>query len=437
MATFRSVYADYYENGLKYEFIIEISPNVWKISRKSDRMEYLAQDVTKKLFIDVNSKPQRRTDYGRLLAPDGENLIQNVKAVLNHPNLVCLVDCFALQFSDSGKLGRERWFAVWDYCDAGNLGNLLLPPQPRPQDHTSTVKQESKDGDIEMGDASLESEEREDVKFLPESFCWHVLTSLLRALAWLHDGVYDVVQEEDGGWKRIDEGPDWSPMLHRNITPQNVFIGYPRRREWYGPVKLGNYGRLFISGHCQNAGLEHVPTFSKAIGPHPNKRFSQLKNLVALDANHGSVYPHQLGQPYTFVSEYRAVGEIIQAMMVEPTGSRHMERIRSQPVKANLRDTTYTAHLKNFVVKLMEFDPWQKVPGAEQFNPIYVTSDLYRESREGLWWFIRSGGGNDEADAFVTPRMAEVEDYVENTALEDTQLFDSYQNVQEILEQFT
>lgn len=294
MATFRSAYADYYENGLKYEFITEIAPDVWKISRKSDRMEYLAQDVTNKLFTNADSKPQRLTDYGRLLAPDGENMIQSVKAVLNHPNLVCLVDYFALQFSDSGKLGREQWFAVWDYCDAGNLGNLLLPPQPRPQDHTSSVRQESDDGDTEMTDASLEPEEREDIKFLPESLCWHVLASLLRALAWLHDGVYDVVQGEDGRWERIDEGPDWSPMLHRNITPQNVFIGYPRRREWYGPVKLGNYGRLFISGHCQNAGLNHVPTFSKVIAPHPKKQFARLQDLVTLDTQHGSVYPYQV-----------------------------------------------------------------------------------------------------------------------------------------------
>ncbi|KAI1116422.1 hypothetical protein F5Y14DRAFT_64099 [Nemania sp. NC0429] len=434
MAAFRSVYAEYYDNGLKYEFITEIAPNVWKISRKSDRMDYLAHDVTDMLFADVNSNPQKLTDYGRLLAPDGENMIENVKAVLNHPNLVCLVDCFALQFSDSGKLGREQWFAVWDYCDAGNLGNLLLPPQPHPQDPAPSVQHGNGDGDIEMEDASREAGEWAAAKFLPESLCWHVLTSLLRAITWLHDGVYDVVQGEDGRWKMIDEGAEWLPMLHRNITPQNVFIGYPRRREWYGPVKLGNYGRLFISGHCQDAGLQHAPTLSKAIGPHP-RHWAPLEELATLDFQHGSIYPYQIAQPYTFVSEYRAVGEIIQAMMIEPIGGNHMERIRSQPAQANLQNAKYTGRLKNFVVKLMENDPWQNVAGAA--NPTYVTSDLYREAQQGLRWFIRSGSGKDEADAFVTSRMAEVEDYVENTALKDTQLFDSFQNVQEILEQFS
>ncbi|KAJ8126111.1 hypothetical protein O1611_g7526 [Lasiodiplodia mahajangana] len=429
MTAFNSVYHRYYDNGLKYEFLTEISPDVWKISRKSDRMEYLAQDVTDRLFIDVNSKPQKLTDYGRLLAPDGYNLIENVKTVLNHPNLVSLVDCFALQVTKSGKRAREKWYAVWDYCDAGNLGNLLLPAQPRPQD------QRTEDGDTIMKDAGSEPENQAGPKFLSESFCWHVLTSLLRALAWLHDGVQDVVQGEDGGWVKLGEDTNWSTMLHRNITPRNIFIGYPRRKEWYGPVKLGNYGRLFISGHCEYAGATQVPATSKVIAPPPDQKFASLEDLIAFDTNNGSIYPRQPNQPYTLVSEYRAVGEIMQAMMVEPTGNKHVRRIQSQSVKVNLRDANYSGRLKNFVVKLMEFDPWQNVGESDEPRHKYVTSNLYREGQEGLQWFLRAG--KKEADAFVTSRMAENDDYVENTALKATQLFDSYQNVQEILEQLS
>ncbi|KAI1129360.1 hypothetical protein F5Y10DRAFT_238428 [Nemania abortiva] len=424
MPNFKSVYAHYYENGLRYEFLTEISPNVWKITRKGDRMEYLAQDVTDQLFVDVNSKPQVLTEYGQLLAPDGHNLIENVKTVLNHPNLVSLVDCFALQFSNSGKRGREKWFAVWDYCDAGNLGNLLLPPQPRPQD------QRNEDGDVEMQDAGAEPE----TKFLSESFCWHVLTSLLKALTWLHDGVADIVQGEDGAWRNVGQDIDWSPMLHRNIIPRNVFIGYPRRREWYGPVKLGNYGRLFISGHCQTPGANETPTSSKVIAPAPSLRSANLEALVAYDTNYGSVYPRQPDQPYTLVSEYRAVGEIIQGMMVEPTGSKHMTKIRSQSVRMNIQNAKYSGRLKNFVVKLMEFDPWENVADSDEPSPTYVTSALYREAQEGVDWFMSTG--KKEADAYVTARMAESDDYKENTELKAKQLFESYRNVQEILEKF-
>ncbi|KAI0876766.1 hypothetical protein GGS24DRAFT_498574 [Hypoxylon argillaceum] len=435
MVAFKSAYADYFDNGLKYEFITEISPNVWKISRKSDRMEYLAQDVTDKLFTDVNRNPPQLTEYGHLLSPNGHNLIENVKTVLNHANLVSLVDYFALQFSDSGGIGREKWFAVWDYCDAGNLGNLLLPSQSRPQDPTPKPDLDPviTDEDTEMRDVLSEPDKPDGPKFLSESFCWHVLTSLLRALTWLHDGVHDVVLEADGRWYKVQGKEDWSPMLHRNIKPQNIFIGYPRRKEWYGPVKLGNYGRLFISGHCQSDGIDETPTFSKVIGPPPDEKFASLEDLIILDTNHGSIYPHQPGQPYTLVSEYRAVGEIIQAIMVEPRGSKHMERIRSQPASMNLRGLNYSTRLKNFVVKLMEFDPWQKSAAGGQQNLTYVTSELYREAQEGVLWFL--GTGTKEADAYVTSRMAEVDDYIENTALKGAEVFDSLQNAQEILEQ--
>ncbi|KAI0433708.1 hypothetical protein F5Y09DRAFT_297941 [Xylaria sp. FL1042] len=438
MAVVKTPYTDYLDNWLKYELIAELSPGVWKISRKSDRMEYLAQDITDVLFTNVDDEDQTLTDYGHLLGPEGEDLMGQVKRVLNHPNLVSLVDFFALQSASSGRLSGKKWFTVWDYCDAGNLANLLVAPKPPLQDNTfllessrrSSPRKKSEDGDTEMEDASSASRIEEDSKFLPESFCWHLLTSVLRALAWLHDGVRDVVLEGNV-WKRLYEDLDWSPMLHRAITPENIFIGHPRRREWYGPVRLGNYGRVFVSGHCQAAGEKHAPTFSKVISPHPSQDFIRLENLIHADTMYGSIYPLQPSQPYTIVSEYRALGEIIQAMMIEPTGSEHIQKIQSQAARVNLRDTNYTGRLKNFVVKLMEVDPWQ----PEGRSSSYVTSDLYREALEGAQRFRATG--REGADAYVTSEMAEIEDYAEREALRNSQLFDSFENVKEILGKVT
>ncbi|KAI0816171.1 hypothetical protein GGR55DRAFT_222505 [Xylaria sp. FL0064] len=418
MSIVKTLYTDYLDNWLKYEFIAEVSPGVWKISRKSDRMEYLAQDVTDVLFTNVDGGDQKPTDYGHLLGPEGEDLMRQVKGVLNHPNLVSLVDCFAVQVASSGKFSVKKWFTVWDYCDAGNLANLLVAPKPSLQARTfsrrNSPKRESEDGDTEMEDAPPDSADQDGSKFLPESFCWHVLTSVLRALAWLHDGVHDVVPEEHV-WKRLYEDPDWSPMLHRAITPENIFIGHPRRRELYGPVRLGNYGRVFVSGHCQAAGEKHAPASSKVISPHPSQNFARLEDLIHADAMYGSMYPLQPFQPYTMVSEYRALGEIIQAMMIEPTGSEHMQSIQSQSARTNLKDTKYTGRLKNFVVKLMEIDPWH--PGGRHSS--YVTSDLYREALEGARRFTATG--REEADTYVTSEMAEVQDYVEREALRNSQ----------------
>lgn len=444
MAEFKGVYTDYYESGLHYEFITEVAPDVWKIVRKDDRMEYLAQDVTDMLFVNVDGRPQELTNYGGLLRHDGHNMIQRVKTVLNHPNLVSLVDCFAMQFSNSGKFGRERWFTVWDYCDAGNLGNLLVPPLP------------TEDPDTEMKDmVPGQEEELEKTKFLPESLCWHVLTSLLKALMWLHDGVRNVEKDANGKWERLHENLDWEPILHRAIRPDNIFIGHPRRKEWYGPVKLGNYERLTISGHCQTAGYTQTPTLSKVLCSPPGRDFTPFEELVVWDLQYGSVYPRQVShlcrcqrkfiewyllcrkrnQPYTLVSEYRAVGEIIQEMMIEPTEEDHIKRIRSHPARENLQNAKYSARLKNLVVKMMEDDPWFKDSGEEdEPNRIYVTSELYTEAKEGHDWFV--GSGSDEANAYVTARMAEIEDYNENTTFTGADYFDSFNNVREVLEEF-
>ncbi|KAK5626242.1 hypothetical protein RRF57_001957 [Xylaria bambusicola] len=133
------------------------------------------------------------------------------------------------------------------------------------------------------------------------------------------------------------------------------------------------------------------------------------------------------------ISEYRALGEIIQGMMIEPTGSSHIAKIQSKRARENVGNTKYTGRLKNFVVKLMEVDPWSKSFETEP-NPTYVTSDLYREALEGAQWYIAAA--SDDANAYITSRMAEAEDYVENTETRAQQLFSSYLNVQEILEKF-
>ncbi|KAI1369994.1 hypothetical protein F5Y08DRAFT_334344 [Xylaria arbuscula] len=432
MKEFKSPFPDSEKNGLKYEFLNEVSPGIWRITSKSDRMEYLAQNATFMFFGNKNNHRQL-TDYGHLLATNGENMIQQVKVVLNHPNLVSLVDSFAIDFSPSDAYNRKQWFMVWDYCDAGNLGNYFKEPQPRPQDRSPSPSVDGEDEDTEMEDSLFGPGEKMELKeYLPESFCWHVLVSVLRALTWLHDGVRDVVIE-GGQWTRLDEDPDWSPMLHRNITPQNIFLGHPRRKESYGPVKLGNYGRLFVSGHCQTVGDKYAPTCSKVIAPHPSKDYEQLSDLIALDSMLGNTYPYQPDQPYTMISEYRALGEIIQGMMIEPTGGSHLERIQSRRARENLEETKYTGRLKNFVVKLMEADPWHKESETDP-NPAYVTSGLYREALEGVQWFIE--GDSDKASAYVTSRMAEAEDYVERTEIRAQQLFNSYANVEDILLKF-
>lgn len=192
---------------------------------------------------------------GQLLVrrtPDGEILLAQVldgmdelfrrgaaawvaAAVLNHENLVSLHPC---RFHAVGTP-----YAVWDWCDAGTLADLLDdPPPPSPS--------------VVGG-------------FLPESLVWHVGLGMLRALRWLHEGVreapYDYLSEAEGGRENGYSGlfepaallppeEDWMPVLHRAVRPENIFLQRPRGIETYGFAKLGNFSRCFVSGKVSRNG---------------------------------------------------------------------------------------------------------------------------------------------------------------------------------------
>ena len=68
------------------------------------------------------------------------------------------------------------------------------------------------------------------------------------------------------------------------------------------------------------------------------------------------------------ISEYRAVGEILQAMMVTPAHDEkdHMRTVRSGNVRANLRQADYSLELRTFVQSLMEMSADQLLKSLEE-----------------------------------------------------------------------
>ncbi|KAI1499469.1 hypothetical protein F5X99DRAFT_279795 [Biscogniauxia marginata] len=422
MAFQDTLHASFLKNGLRYDFITEMAPGVWKIYRKMDRMEYLAHDVTDMLFTSGNQPGVvKDTLTNSLLSPNGHNLLEPLLIILNHENLVSLVDVIQIQVSQSGKVARNRWFTVWNYCDAGNLGNLLVPESWRPP---IPGKGEGYPGDETPEKPKDDPNWFEDPtgensgyvvpppipkrKFLPESLCWHVLCSVMKALAWLHDGAGELFRDEDGDFRMKYVDAEWQPMLHRNIAPGNIFLGHPRRGEWYGACRLGNYSELFISSHFKGfGGMPLNPDVTKAIAPPPGKKFTALEDLIAQDRKLGSVHPAQPDQPYTIVSEWRALGEIIQGMMVEPGTWNHVDAIRQRSVQDNLRHADYTAGLKNFVVKLMQLDPWVDIKKEKNpaYGTSYVTSELFCEAWM-LFGIFRRARRNAEGQNMFTGEAA-------------------------------
>lgn len=104
--------------------------------------------------------------------------------------------------------------------------------------------------------------------------------------------------------------------------------------------------------------------------------------------------PWQVNQPYTVSSEYRALADVIVAMMVTPAipakANRHWQRFRSLDIQTwqnTVRRTTYTKVLKNFVGELVAKGNGN-VDGKDPHRPVEAragrTYDLYRKAR-GLY----------------------------------------------------
>lgn len=178
-----------------------------------------------------------------------------VWALLNHENLMSIVGITEnVVFMGSGN--HLKRLLLWDFADAGTLKAIFEDPPLYP---------------TETG-------------FLPESLCWHVVISILRALAWLHEGYREEyhIAPRDGDtvcekktWV-IDS--DWMPILHRNITPANIFFQHPKGSETYGFCKLGNFGKAFVSGHVNNKSGGPVVTVRSGDVP-----MADLRNTIAVE----------------------------------------------------------------------------------------------------------------------------------------------------------
>lgn len=218
-----------------YEFVKKWDEDseTWVIRRKADG----------ELFLGYPWKTS--PEYAGLLERGAG---EAVAALLNHANLVNVINNIAVK-AFSGSKDQVKIFSIWDFCDAGSLAAFMQ----RPAGTQGVPRQEvTRDGRVK--------------KFLPEGLVWHVATSMLRALAWLHEGYREEPCVEWAGaepwvkwqvWRSEAKqdgsmGEDWMPMLHRNMTADNIFFQHPRGSETYGHCKLGNFSKVFVSGHVHN-----------------------------------------------------------------------------------------------------------------------------------------------------------------------------------------
>ncbi|TPX14656.1 uncharacterized protein E0L32_005348 [Thyridium curvatum] len=194
-------------------------------------------------LFDLGAKPETRYLAAIMGREWGPEMVNNL---LNHENLISVAGGM-VDFEVSSDV-EGRCFLLWDCCDAGSLDNMLQHPPVAPT----------------------------DTGFLPESLCWHVLLSVLRALCWLHEGQrvdwsFDQTGNSDpfSGSGRSDAEEDemkvrytttsyyteripWIPIQHGSISPANIHFQYPRRSETYGPCKLGNLEHCVVGHDISN-----------------------------------------------------------------------------------------------------------------------------------------------------------------------------------------
>ncbi|KAL2266067.1 hypothetical protein VTJ83DRAFT_5419 [Remersonia thermophila] len=343
-----------------YTFYKPLGDGLYLVRRAGDGELLLARP------LDVDGEDAEASRLRELVRHGGALAAANL---LNHPNLVSIYDemvqvpaaAAALPPSgpsreddnnDSDSSGESRHgntaiqavatsiqppasalpvrFLLWDYADLGTLQGVL-------DDYYPPRKPGRPAGDK-----------------IPESFIWHVALSLLSALQYLHHGRRDVRRArpqtpDEAAWDRAElavalgpdaaasgallrrfvrvrhedaaaaaaaggEERDWWPVLHRDVTAQNVFLQRPRGTETYGAVKLGGLGRCFVASAAVG-GFKKTPI----VAPDPEGREEDVSAAVLRERlarwKRDGLATDRAERPYTQGSDLFAVGKLVYHMM--------------------------------------------------------------------------------------------------------------------------
>ncbi|OHW97386.1 g2-specific serine threonine protein kinase [Colletotrichum incanum] len=286
-----------------FQLVKRVQDNIWltrRVARNpgyADGEEFITRKVDDfdeyyeagKYSMSFTTKRQRQVKGLMNLLYDC-NLGRNMSHIFNHENIISLAG-YLRQQPVHPRVDATEDYLVWDICDAGTLENLLASPDA----------------------------EREPGCFLPESLCWHVLVSIMRALVWLHDGYRQEVNWVTGERRWMKTDAEWMPILHRRISAETVFFQHSRGRETYGVCKLGKFGNAFVSG--VPARRDGAPEGEKPL-PHtigfpvaPKEGHMGLTDMTKqwkeyLDTGRNSK------RLYTLSDEHWALGAVLFRMMV-------------------------------------------------------------------------------------------------------------------------
>ncbi|KAF6842966.1 hypothetical protein CMUS01_02544 [Colletotrichum musicola] len=287
-----------------FQFEKKVEGNIWRVRRVAqhsgyaDGEEFIARKVDDfdeyyeagKYSLGFTTARQRQIKGLMDLLYD-HNIGRNIAQIFNHENVISLAG-YLRQTPFHPKVDATEDYLVWDICDAGTL-------------------------DLQFADRSSE---REPNCFLPESLCWHVVTSVLRALAWLHDGFRQSIDWTTGDAHWTGTDMEWMPVLHRDIGGPSIFFQHPRGVETYGSCKLGKFGNVFVSGVPAQrdempvaGGSDTIPD-SDAFPLAPRQGYMSLNALRAQWADYKATGDERK-RLYTISDDHWALGAALFRMM--------------------------------------------------------------------------------------------------------------------------
>ncbi|KAM0278984.1 hypothetical protein ACHAQH_004851 [Verticillium albo-atrum] len=299
------------EEPQNFELVKKLDGSRWLARRYTDGEGFIARQVNDfdEYYRSQHENPgfittKQRDTKGLMDLVYEHNIGRQISHIFNHENIVSLAGYLRQQPLNAkpfSEVEATEDYLVWDNCDAGNLEVLLVDKDPQAKNRRV---------------------------FMPESLCWHVLTSVMRALAWAHDGYRLDVDWETGnhGWAKTDT--DWMPILHRAINPSTIMFQHPRGEELYGQCKLGHWGQAFVSGHPasrheRREGSEHkmVNAFGQIIAPHAGPSLlegatrevslAEMRKCMDKYTRDGKK-DHRM---YTLSDEHWALGGVLYRMM--------------------------------------------------------------------------------------------------------------------------
>lgn len=259
------------EEPQQFELVKKLKDDIWLAIRISNGEHFLAKRVGEfeEYFIQAReeqvfgytTRKQRRVKGLYDLIYE-HNMGRAVSHFFNHENLVSLAGHLRhkpLIRGPSDPPQPTEDYLIWDDCDGGNLELLLVNKGP-------------------LRPPLLRS-------FMPESLCWHVLTSVMRAFAWIHDGYRQEIDWDSGGHRWVKTDVDWMPVLHRDVRATTIMFQQPRGKETYGPCKLAQFGKAFVSG--------------VAADRHEPDEFASLKERHFYNGAGEVIAPHAVTPPGT------------------------------------------------------------------------------------------------------------------------------------------